>query len=847
MALLCLLCLLLSVSPLKAFDQPIVAAYVQDPSGAPLHGARATLSHSSGKLYNAVADDTGYIRFSRLPAGQYELRIEHQHFAPFVQTLMIDRQMNDVLRIKLELAATRQEVTIAENPAAVSTDPERNADAIRLDRVALDDLPAIDDDVVAAAARFLDSSLAGSAGPTLVVDGIETDKAGVSKSAITEVRINQNPYSAEFVSPGGGRVEITTKQEASALHGILNFRFRDSWFDARNAFAIARPEEQRRSLEGSLSGPLGRSGKQSFVISGEREIDASRSLIYARTPAGLVTDQVLVPAAETELSARWNYRPNDAGRWSLRFESEGEREENGGIGGFRLRELATASQEREKAVSLDYTRVLSARALLQARVRVRHNGSDTRGANEGTPQIVVQDAFSAGGAQVNSSSTSVRAETGLTAAVSAAHHYLRFGAAVRELGRYAIDDRNNRTGTFNFSSLDEYLNGQPFSFTRQSGNGRIAYSRQEYGFFLQDDWKPRRNLSLSLGVRYDRQTWPMDGNNMAPRFSVAWSPGEGGKTVLRGGSGVFYDRMDRDAQRDVLQFDGARLVRIVVSQPGYPDPLNAGREGVRTPPAVVRFAPKLRSPYLIHSSIGVDRQLWRKTTLSLVFSSVEGRKMFRSRDINAPDGPDYVRPDPTLSVVRQIESSATMRGRSLQVSLRGDFSRWLSGFVRYTAGRTYNDTLGVDALPADSLDLTREWARADYDRLHRFSAVGSVKLHRWINVGLSVEASGGRPYTVTTGKDDNRDGIAKDRPPGAPRNGLDGPGEFSIDARWSRDMKLRKGSEQSPALSFIVDAYNILNRVNYQGYVGNLSSPFFGRPVSARSPRRMQFGIRLRF
>jgi hypothetical protein len=104
------------------------------------------------------------------------------------------------------------------------------------------------------------------------------------------------------------------------------------------------------------------------------------------------------------------------------------------------------------------------------------------------------------------------------------------------------------------------------------------------------------------------------------------------------------------------------------------------------------------------------------------------------------------------------------------------------------------------------------------------------------------------PYTMTTGRDDNHDGMTNDRPPGVPRNSLHGPGYADLDLRWSRDFFfVRAKKDRGPTATLALDAFNALNHVNYQSYVGVLSSPFFGEPVSALPTRRLQASVRFRF
>ena len=220
--------------------------------------------------------------------------------------------------------------------------------------------------------------------------------------------------------------------------------------------------------------------------------------------------------------------------------------------------------------------------------------------------------------------------------------------------------------------------------------------------------------------------------------------------------------------------------------------------------------------------------------------------------MNAPAAPDYLaRPDANISVLRQIESSGRQAGQSLEVSLRGSLSRYFSGMVQYVVGRTSNNTGGVTWFPANNYDYSGEWARADFDQRQRFNLLGTMRPGKWLNLGMGVSLYSGQPYSLTTGRDDNRDGLANDRPAGVARNSLTGPAFAEVDLRWSHDFLLNPAQhakkDKGPMVTAGVDAFNALNTVNDAGYVGNLSSPFFGHAVAARPPRRVQLSMRFRF
>jgi hypothetical protein len=827
-----------------------VGGTVQDPSGASVAGAKITLRpDSGGEARPASTDVTGRFRFAAVGPGQYELSAETPGFKPALVKLRVGTRSPAPIRIVLSLADLRERVTVNGGAGQLSTETSENLDTVRLDRTALSGLPILGNDIVGAASALLDSSALGAGGVSMVVDGMETSEKGVTASAIQEVRINQNPYSAEYARPGRGRLEVITKPGTKEYHGDVNFLFRDSIFDARNAFAASRPNEQRRIFEGNLTGPMGKSGKGSFVISGNHENENLESLVYALTPRGEVRSNFPQPQRQDEWNGKLTRQIGKRHTIAVRYEfqDEGKRGEN--VGGFSLPETAADFTERQHHLYFNYRGALTSRLVSEFALRGGRHDGGTVSRLEGVPSIVVMDAFTAGGAQANQRSTENHVQFTGTTLYTRGKHLLKFGISVPDFSRRGSNDRSNTDGTFTFSSLADHARGAPFSYSVQRGDGYLVLWQKEFGLFFQDDFKLRPNLSLALGLRYDWQNYLADHNNFAPRLSIAWSPGRNRKTVIRGGAGVFYDRTGERAIGDTLRFDGSHLRRMLVENPGYPDPLPPGASLTAQPAGIVRFARDLREPYLTQYSAGVERQLDKSLTLTATYTGILGVKMFRSRDVNAPPPPLYTgRPDPAIGVLRQMESAGRLASRSLEVGLRGSITRHFKGIAQYTGGRAWNNTGGINALPANSYNLTREWSPAPFDMRHRFTLMGVLRPEKLLHLGLRLGWNTGTPYSLTTGRDDNRDGYASDRPAGAPRNSLRGPGAANLDLRWSREFPLtRGGKDEGPAVSLDLDAFNALNHVNCSNMVGNLSSPFFGTAVAARPARQMQLGLEFKF
>jgi outer membrane receptor protein involved in Fe transport len=419
---------------------------------------------------------------------------------------------------------------------------------------------------------------------------------------------------------------------------------------------------------------------------------------------------------------------------------------------------------------------------------------------------------------------------------------------VPDWSRRGLSDRSNQFGTFFFASPEQFRLDQPFSAIVQRGDPRTIFIEKNLGAFLQDEWKVRSNLSLAFGLRFDWQNYFRDHNNLSPRLAFAYSPRQWKKFVIRGGAGMFYDRSGPAPVFDILRYNGTRLRRYVITNPIFltTDLSDATRF---LPASLARLAAGAELPEVLQFSLGVERQLLKKTVLAVNYIGTRGSHQFRSRDGNAPLPPDFAaRPDPQVNVLRFIESASRLEGDALEVTLTGDLGPRITGLAQYTFGKTLSNTGGLNWFPANSFDPRGEWGRADTDRRQQLNLLATGKFHRWLNLGLSVSLLSGVPFNITTGNDENRDGLPNDRPPGIARNTGQGPGAAVVDLRWFRELRLDPSAkDKSPSATISVDAFNLFNRVNFENFVGALSSPFFGRATGTQSPRRLQLGLRFQF
>ena len=847
LALIVLLLGLASNAGAQTAASVAVVGVVQDQTGGLLAGATVDLVNRAGAVKTTQADAAGAFRFDGVAPGQYELRARYEGFKSATARVRVGARPPSTQRLVLGLADLRQEITVSNAATGIGIDASSNVDAVSIDTSTLESLPVFDNNYIATMSRFLDSGSIGAAGVTIVVNGMEVNALNVSASAVQQIRINQDPYSAEYSRPGRGRIEILTKPGGQEYHGNANLIVRDAALDARNAFATTKPPEQKRILEGFFGGPVGHGGKTSLMLSANYEMDDQQAIVFAQGPDGIIRDQLPHPNGHALATGSITRQVSDRNTISIRPNYQYETDENRGVGGTTLASAATTFKHHEQQVTYTQQTILRPTLVNQFQMLFGHEREPTTSASP-AQGIVVAGAFTGGGGQGDLVRTELHINLNESVGWTKGRHFVQAGFQLPDWSRRGFEDRTNFGGTFYFASLEAYNSKppSPYAFIQQQDNGNLAFLEKQVGTYIKDDWQARPGLSIGLGLRYDWQNYFHDNNNVAPRFSVAYAPGNNKTTVFRVGAGLFNDRSGPVAIADLLQYQPGGLTRYVITNPGYPDPF-ASSEAAQAR-SIVQLAPDVQIPQTFQYSAGVDRQLQKTTTLSLTYTGARGYHLFRSRDVNAPRPPLYVsRPDASYGVVRQIESTGRQDSDSLQATLRGRVTRWFNGQMQYTLSRAYNDTSGIAAFPANDYDLSGEWARADFDRRHRFLLLGRVSPGLFVDLGVGLSMNSGAPYTETLGEDIYHNGRGRARRAGVPRNSLEGDVYAQLDLRASRDLKFGQAGKDARTMTLSLDAFNVLNRVNYVMYVGTFGSSLFGTPVTARAPRQLQLSARVKF
>lgn len=921
--------------PIVTFAQRTTSlrGQVTDQMGASVVGASIVLIDQNGKQVTVQSDNGGSYRFNGVAPGRYDLRASQTGFTTFVQTGLDLQSAQNTLDIKLSINLETQRVTV-DNERALSVDPTSNKGAQIISGKGLDAL-SDDPDVLAAQLNALAGPAAGPNGTQVYVDGFTATSGIPAKETIREIVINQNPFSAEYERIGFGNIQVFTKPGTGKLHGGGAFFFNDAVLNSRNPYAINRPPYQRRTIEGNLSGPLSKRASF-FLFAGRRDIDESAIISAVTLSDNLnpvsVNAAVVTPRTFTNFSPRFDFLLNQNNTLSVRYNMNAVDLKKQGIGGFSLPSRAFDYSDRLHILQMIQMSILSPRVLNEFGFQyIWYEIKQTT--HDPSPGLIVLDSFAGGGSQIGQYSFDrnegeVRNYTSVTTRA----HTTKFGARLR-WARISDIAPTNYGGTFTFAGGAAPLlndanqvvlgpNGQPILIDINSleryrrtllfqrlgfsganiramgggatqltvaGGDPFAEVRQwDIGPFIQDDWKVRPDFTLSGGLRYQYQTNLQSKMLFAPRLSFAWTPwftnkGQP-KTVIRGGSGVFYDLIRTSVTLQTNRLDGNTQQQFIVTDPAllnlFPAiPSSDALALLAQPQTIWQKVPNLTEPYYIQSSLSLERTLPRNTTLSISYINTRGLHQLRSRNLNAPAPVTGIRPFGNALNVYDYETSGSYWQHLLVTNVNLRPNPRINLNVNYTFGKAEGNTDGAGSFPSNSYDVSTEFGRSSFDVRHRFTMTGSIETRWGLGFFPFIVASSGAPFNITTGADNNADSLFLDRPafatdltrasvrrtafgnfdllplPGAtiiPRNFGHGPPFFAVSLRIARTFGFgsaptRQGNaaagggataarpqaasrpEDKPYrlnLSLLIS--NLFNHTNQGPPIGNLTSPLFG-------------------
>src|SRR5271167_529630 len=782
---------------------------ITDPSGAVIPQATVVANTSDGRSVTVVTNNQGIYEFKGLAPGSYTVTAVAKGFASDQEDgVNVIAGKAQQLDIALQIAVEQQHIEVQEESPTVGVSAENSAGTLVIKG---DDLKALSDDPdeLSAELTALAGPAAGPSGGQIYVDGF-TGGQLPPKSSIREIRINQNPFSAQYDKLGYGRIEIFTKPGTDKVHGQFMVNGNSSAFNALNPFVTEEPGYYSEIFNGNISGPLGKKASYFFTIQ-QRNID-NVSVVVAQVlnPSNnqIVPYNTTVPSPSTVLniSPRFDFQLTPSNTLTVRYQYEHSTQNNTGVGQFSLPTVGANSHSSEQVVQISDTQVISPTIVNETRFQFIRDTSNQIPLST-APTLFVQGAFTGGGSSAGTVvSNQDHYELQNYTSIAHGHHLIKFGGRLRDT-LYGSNQDSGFNGAYNFSSLNAYqitqvgfqegltpqqirnMGGGASQFSIITGQTLSDVSMLDLGLYAEDEWRIKPNISLTAGLRYETQTGIPYHGDWAPRISLAWGLGHGKtppKTVLRAGYGIFYDRFSYNYLLEAERQNGITQLQYLGNEPDfYPliPPPSQLAQLAKTSPTVYQVASNIEPGYTLQAAFSVERQLTKSSTLSVTYLNARGVHQLFLRNANAPlpgtYPPSDVRPLGGTTNIYQYDSEGVFIQNQLITNFRITVGKRVSLFGYYSLNFANSD-LGAGAggggggffgggsasaaFLMNSYDPTEDWGRASFDVRNRFVLGGSIAMKYGIRLSPFILAQSGAPFNIIVGQDLNGDSIFNDRP-----------------------------------------------------------------------------------
>lgn len=781
---------------------------VTDQTGAVIPQATVTATGPNGKQSTATTNQEGTFQINSLAPGTYAVSVGATGFATFQQPgVELTAGQRHNLNLLLQIQAQEEKVNVQAEGTQLDVGASSNASAIVLkgkDLEALSDDP----DELQSELQALAGPAAGPNGGQIYIDGF-TGGQLPPKSAIREIRINQDPFSAEYDKLGYGRIEIFTKPGSDQFHGQFYFDDTNAIFNSKNPFVSSRPDYNSERFDGNLGGPINK--KASFFLDASRRDYNDYSAIFAVNPSDVtgphLQESIANPYIRTSLSPRIDYQLTANNTLTMRYQLTHESEENSGLGSLSLPSQAYNLNETEHTLQISDTQIFGPKVVNETRFQFQRETNHQLPQGFG-PEVEVQGAFTFG---ENSKglvrTTQNNYELQNYTSITHGNHLIKFGARLRGITANESTE-SNFNGTFVFSKFNDdpfsgiqayenAANGMcvsvytpencPRQFSIVTGSPFVSVGWVDAGLYAEDEWRAKPNLSFTYGLRFESQNNIGDHADFAPRLGLAWGLGSDGrsapKTVLRAGFGIFYDRFGYNLVQQADLRNGIIQQSVTVTNPTFftmNTPSFSTLQGLATAsPTVYRVSPNLRAPYTIQSAASIERQITKGATVSVTYLNSRGEHSFYIDNVNAPAA--WLNGGRPLGIPDNIytyQSGGIYRENQIIANMRVSAGRRLSLFGFYTlsyarsntssggsAGGFFSSgTTTMASFLSNQYDPLADYGRAAFDVRHRAFIGGNISLPYALSLSPFVIINSGQPYNLTTGLDTNGDSIFNDRP-----------------------------------------------------------------------------------
>lgn len=910
-----------------------VSGRVVDPSGSTVPDAQVTARQVDTNIARtATSGEDGRFRLPYLKVGPYEITVKKEGFAPSVQSLTLTVGSAFELPVSLVIATEQTEVLVSEESPVLEgarsqiagTVLQSEVRSLPLNGRSFLDLallvPGVSPTNTRSTQLFPETSAVPGQGISVgsqrnfsnnfIVDGLSAndDAAGLSGifyglDTVQEFQVVTSGGQAELGRALGGYVSVVTKSGTNTLHGDLYNYFRNQRFNAANPLSNEKLPLTQMQYGASLGGPLVRDRTFYFGNFEQRRLNqsglttispANAAAINARlSEVGYQGPQVTTglypnPVRTTNLLTKLDHQFSAMDQFSIRYSMYDAFSPNSrGAGGLSAPSASSGLDNRDQTLAVSNIVTLSPRTVLETRGQFTYSDLQALPTDPFGPAVSISGVATFG--RLSSSPTgrvNKLYEVVNNVSHQAGAHALRVGV------NFLLNDTNiffprADRGRYTFSSLANFLAGTYTNtgFTQNFGVTERAQTNPNVGLYVQDEWKATSRLTLNAGLRYDLQfleTISTDANNFSPRLGFAWSPFESRKTVVRGGAGVFFDRVPLRALANALmaannttdlsqlQQTSITLAPTQSGAPTFPNILDSALPST----ALVSLSTmdrNMQNAFSQQASLEIEQQIGERATVSVGFQHLRGLHLIANINQNVPTcvasgDNNGCRPNPNYANNSEYSSEADSNYNALHVAFVQRPLSWGSFRVSYTYSKSLNN-VGEFFFsgPINNYNIWDDYGRSDDDQRHRLVLQGTVRTSSapastlWGRLSKGWELGGmfqyysALPFNITTGGNTIQGTAARPMVNGAfiSRNSGEGYDFLNLSARLSRTFQLSDGVR----LQGLAEAFNALNRVNgvtNNGVFGNGEypanpSPSFGQMTSAGEPRSLQLAVRLQF
>jgi len=933
------------VAPLYAqTDTGVLDGRVFDQQKATMPGVTITAKNvATGATRTAVSGPSGTFHIEALRAGVYDITAEITGFSTQLRKgVTVQIGTSATVDFTMAVGNVQETVTVTGEAPLVQTtrsDVGQVISSTMVDNIPLNGRKFQDLSLLVPGTRSANyydptktevggisyGGLSGRA-VNISVDGADNNDGVVrgllqqfSADAIQEYKVTTQRYSAEFGRSTGGLVNVITKSGTNEFRGGAFLFARNqnlnakSYFEKTNAATresvlsteIDKQKFSQQQVGGTIGGPIAKN-KAHFFFSYEFN---RRDDFAVVSTGGILPDEEGAfpkPFRNHLLTAKTDYQIRPSNTLTVRYALEDQKREHDFIGGKTLASAGALNTNLIHSIIGKDVAVIGTSKLNEFVVLYQYFENNITAEDNTKPAIITPGfIFGANGntpQQTIQKRIQIKDDFSFRKEGWAGDHDFKVGGELIR-SHYGGFFMPNLYGWFNFTSqsagnnLNAYLNAIADTFSG-SGGTNVADDNWTYvATYFQDDWKPRSNFTLNMGLRWEMQAGPYQNNfdtpvlrylkdagypterkqdlkNFGPRVGFAWDLKGDGRTVVRGGYGIYYDEIFQNITLYEKWTDIRTPLNFISLSPApftpayYAANSQAIRDSLIDPTfagQIMRLtAPDLKQPYSHQFNAGFSREVSRYFSVDADYIHAIGRREIHRWQINtSQNSSDRLSPRGVFQPLWSRISVEGNRGHSQVDAL------YLTGKIRkgsasviatyaLTKGMNIQNDFGSNPADVTNLDDEMDWGPMFNDIRHRFTFGGVFQLPLGINFSTSVQGNTGKPYNALAGYGGNRNAVRAIDPATGKmfgRNSFRGPGFFTWDARIAKEIKFANRR----SIEILFEVFNLTNRVNFNGDAGTgfnqrwgtVATPLstFGQATNIvpNSQLQSQFGLRFRF